>query len=92
MVRLDRVANEIGLMLWGHFWQCPQHMELMVGETVDQERYRPSMTEHHTDSRTKITATDARAAVTGHNVRFVLAASLMGVVIIFAGLLFFWSA
>jgi hypothetical protein len=50
------------------------------------------MTEHHTDTRTEISATEARAGVTGHNVRYVLAASLAGAIIFFAGLLYFWSA
>ena len=50
------------------------------------------MTEHHTESPTEITATEARAGVTGHNVRYVLAASLMGAIILFAGLLYFWAA
>jgi hypothetical protein len=50
------------------------------------------MTEHQTESRTERTATEARAGVTGHNVRYVLAASLMGVIIFFAGLLYYWAA
>jgi hypothetical protein len=50
------------------------------------------MTEHHTERRIEKTATEARAGVSGHNVRYVLAASLMGVVIFFAGLLYFWAA
>jgi hypothetical protein len=50
------------------------------------------MTEHHTESRTEKTTTEARAGITGHNVRYVLAASLIGVIIFFAGLLYFWSA
>ena len=50
------------------------------------------MTEHHTERRTEKTATEARGGVTGHNVRYVLAASLMGVVIVFAGFLYFWAA
>ena len=49
------------------------------------------MTEHRTEA-TDITATEARAGVTGHNVRYVLAASLMGVIVLFAGLLYFWAA
>jgi hypothetical protein len=50
------------------------------------------MTEHRTERPTEITATKARAGVTGHNVRYVLAASLMGAIILFAGLLYFWTA
>jgi hypothetical protein len=50
------------------------------------------MTEQHAERRTEITATAASAGVTGHNVRYVLAASLMGAIIFFAGLLYFWSA
>jgi hypothetical protein len=50
------------------------------------------MTEHDTESRTEKTAVEARAGVTGHNVRYVLAASLIGAVIFFAGLLYFWAA
>jgi hypothetical protein len=50
------------------------------------------MTEHRTEGPTDITATEARAGVTGHNVRYVLAASLTGAIIFFAGLLYFWSA
>jgi hypothetical protein len=50
------------------------------------------MIEQHIEKRIEKTATEARAGVTGHNVRFVLAASLMGAIIVFAGLLYFWSA
>jgi hypothetical protein len=50
------------------------------------------MTERQTESRTERTATKARAGVTGHNVRYVLAASLLGVIIVFAGLLYYWAA
>jgi hypothetical protein len=50
------------------------------------------MTEHQTESRTERTTTEASAGVTGHNVRYVLAASLMGVIIFFAGLLYYWAA
>ena len=50
------------------------------------------MTEHRTERRTETTTTEARAGVTGHNVRYVLAASLMGAIIFFAGLLYFWAA
>jgi hypothetical protein len=50
------------------------------------------MTEHRTERPTEITVTEARAGVTGHNVRYVLAASLMGAIIVFAGLLYFWTA
>jgi hypothetical protein len=50
------------------------------------------MTEHHSDLRTEKTSTEARAGVTGHHVRYVLAASLGGVIIFFAGLLYLWSA
>jgi hypothetical protein len=50
------------------------------------------MTEHPAERRTEKTATEARAGVTGHGVRFVLAVSLMGAIIAFAGLLYFWSA
>jgi hypothetical protein len=50
------------------------------------------MTEHQTESRTERTTTEARAGVAGHNVRYVLAASLMGMIIFFAGLLYYWAA
>ena len=50
------------------------------------------MTEHRAERRTEKTANEARAGVTGHNVRYVLAASLIGVIIFFAGLLYFWAA
>ena len=50
------------------------------------------MTEHRAERRTEKRATEARAGVTGHNVRYVLAASLIGVIIVFAGLLYFWAA
>jgi hypothetical protein len=43
-----------------------------------------SMVEHHVERRTEKTATDARAGVTGHNVRYVLAASPLGVIVFFA--------
>jgi hypothetical protein len=50
------------------------------------------MTEHHTARRTEKTPTDARAGDTNHNVRYVLAASLMGVILAFVGLWCFWPA
>ncbi len=50
------------------------------------------MTEQHTERRTEKTAIEARAGVTGHKVRYVLAVSLTVVVVLFAGLLYFWSA
>jgi hypothetical protein len=50
------------------------------------------MTEQHPERQTVKTTNDARAGVTGHNVRFVLAASLVGVIIVFAGLLYFGPA
>jgi hypothetical protein len=50
------------------------------------------MTDHSTERPTETTATEARAGVTGHNVRYVLAASLTGAIIFFAGLLYFWAA
>ena len=50
------------------------------------------MTDHRTERPTEATATEARAGVTGHNVRYVLAASLIGAIIFFAGLLYFWAA
>jgi hypothetical protein len=50
------------------------------------------MIKHQIDRPTEKTATEARAGVTGHNVRYVLAASLLGAVIFFVGLLYFWSA
>jgi hypothetical protein len=50
------------------------------------------MIEHHSERRTEITTIEARAGVAGHNVRYVLAASLIGVIVIFAGLLYFWAA
>ena len=39
----------------------------------------------------KAAATEARAGVTGHNVHYVLAASLIGVIIVFGGLWYFWA-
>jgi hypothetical protein len=50
------------------------------------------MVEHHVERRTEKTATDARAGVTGHNVRYALAASLLGVIVFFAGLLYVWAS
>ena len=50
------------------------------------------MTEQHTERRTEKTTIEARAGVTGHNVRYVLAASLMGVIIAFVGLWYFLVA
>jgi hypothetical protein len=49
------------------------------------------MTEYRSERRTDITATEARAGATGHNVRLVLAASLTAVIMAFAGLLYFWA-
>lgn len=53
---------------------------------------RFSMTEQRTERRTEKTAIEARAGVTGQNVRYVLAASLIGVIILLAGLFYFWAA
>jgi hypothetical protein len=50
------------------------------------------MIERHVERRTEKTATDARAGVTGHSVRYVLAASLLGVIVFFAGLLYVWAS
>jgi hypothetical protein len=50
------------------------------------------MAEHQTERRTEKSAIEASAGVTGHNVRYVLAASLTGAIIVFAGLLYFWAA
>jgi hypothetical protein len=50
------------------------------------------MTEQRTERRTEKTAIEARAGVTGQNVRYVLAASLIGVIILLAGLFYFWAA
>jgi hypothetical protein len=49
------------------------------------------MTEHHTERRTEKTTIEARAGVTGHNARYVLAASLTGAIIVFVGLWYFWG-
>jgi hypothetical protein len=64
---------------------------LLANLLVKRGDHRP-MTEHHTESRTEKTAVEARAGVTGHNVRFVLAGSLIVAVIFFVGLLYFWVA
>jgi hypothetical protein len=50
------------------------------------------MTDNHSGRRTEKSPVEARGGVTGNNVRYVLAASLLGVIIFFAGLLYFWSA
>jgi hypothetical protein len=50
------------------------------------------MTEHPAERRTEKTATEARAGATGHGARFVLGVSLIGAIIVFAGLLYFWVA
>jgi hypothetical protein len=50
------------------------------------------MTNQDSERRPEKTATEASGGVTGHNARYVLAASLMGAIIFFAGLLYFWSA
>jgi hypothetical protein len=50
------------------------------------------MTEHHTERHTEITTTEARGGVIGHRVRYVLVLSLTGAIIVFAGMLYFWSA
>lgn len=49
------------------------------------------MTENHNERRTEITAIEARGGVTGYGVRYVLAFSLTGAIIVFAGMLYFWS-
>jgi hypothetical protein len=50
------------------------------------------MTEHHTERQTEKTTNEARAGVTGQGVRYVLALSLTGAIIVFAAMLYFWSA
>jgi hypothetical protein len=50
------------------------------------------MTEHPTARRIEKTTNEARAGVTGHHVRYVLAASLVGAIILLAGLLYIWAA
>jgi hypothetical protein len=50
------------------------------------------MAEHHAEIRIEKTTTEARAGVTGHQVRYVLILSLAGAITIFAGMLYFWSA
>jgi hypothetical protein len=50
------------------------------------------MVEHHVERRTEKTATEAKAGVTSHKVRYVLAASLLGVIIFFAGLSYVWAS
>ena len=74
------------------FASCPHLMELAAGEAVGQERCQHFMTEHNTERRIERTTTEARAGVTDHNVRYLLAASLLGVIIAFAGLWYFWAA
>ncbi len=49
------------------------------------------MRENHNQGRTEKTAIEARAGATGHNVRFVLAVSLISAIVVFAGLLYFRS-
>jgi hypothetical protein len=48
------------------------------------------MIEH--DRRIVKSATDAREGVTGHNVRYVLIVSLLGVILLFAGLWLYFFA
>ena len=49
------------------------------------------MDERTTQSRIVKDTNEAREAVTGHNVRYVLTASLIGVIVIFAAFwLYFW--
>src|ERR1700685_6387 len=43
------------------------------------------MTEQHTKTHTERTPTEARAGVTGHNVRYVLVASLIGAIVVCGG-------
>jgi hypothetical protein len=49
------------------------------------------MTEQHAEIRTETTTTDARAGVTGHNVRYVLVVSLIGAIVVFAALWYFMA-
>jgi hypothetical protein len=88
----------------GHWWQQPRAAggEALAGalkvwnsslaNPLVNRGNHSLMTEQYPETRTKKTATEARAAVTGHNVRYVLAASMIGAVIFFAGLLYFWAA
>jgi hypothetical protein len=50
------------------------------------------MTEHQPERQTKKTTTEARAGVTGQGARYVLVLSLAGAIIVFAAMLYFWSA
>ncbi|MGB7098737.1 MAG: hypothetical protein WBD95_08215 [Xanthobacteraceae bacterium] len=50
------------------------------------------MVEHQVEKRTAKTAIEARAGLTGHNVRYVLAANLLGAIKFFAGLLYVWAS
>jgi hypothetical protein len=45
------------------------------------------MIENQTERRAERTAAEARGGVIGHNVRY-----LMGAIIFFAGLLYYWAA
>jgi|HubBroStandDraft_3_1064219.scaffolds.fasta_scaffold1972299_1 hypothetical protein len=47
------------------------------------------MNEQHSEAHTERTTTEARAGVTGHNVRYVLVASLIGAIIVCGGLWYF---
>jgi hypothetical protein len=50
------------------------------------------MVEHLVERRTEKTATEARAGITAPNLHYVPAASLLGVIIFFAGLLYVWAS
>jgi len=67
-------------------------MERIDGEPVGQREAMTFMADNHPARRTEKSPVEARGGVTGNNVRYVLAASLLGVIIFFAGLLYFWSA
>ena len=47
------------------------------------------MTEQHTETHTERTPNEARAGVTGHNVRYVLVVSLIGAIVVCGGLWYF---
>jgi hypothetical protein len=47
------------------------------------------MTEQHAERHTEKTTNEARAGVTGHNVRYVLVVSLVGAIVVCGGLWYF---
>jgi hypothetical protein len=62
-------------------------MTVHYTESTEQRTYEPDPATQH---RLVVPANDARQGVTGHNVRYVLGVGVAAIVVIFAGLWFYY--